>query len=259
MADVQYWDDVLTQEIEELNNLINDEIPGASNDDSKSFAISQAESKLKTAMKTKKTLKMETRLVPDTKTRKRYEDRHASFDQNLSLLKADLSALKQDFARAKLMQGSEEDDPYNVTEEDGQRAGDQMLGEAHALQDKTQDALSNTKAMVEEAKEVGMSSLEELKRQRETLDRIDQDTDRIDSALDVAEKLIKNFSKRMASDRFIQIFTLLNVCLLIFVIVLSTMKKNTGDDDEETNNNWEFPGEGDRYLRSVLKNPSFHH
>jgi novel plant SNARE len=102
---------------------------------------------------------------------------------------------------------------------DGQKAGDQLLGDANRLQDKTQESLDYTKQMVAESKDVGLSSLEELKRQRETLNRIDTEADRVDSALDVAEKLVKNFGKRMASDKFIQCFTVLNVLLLVGVIV----------------------------------------
>mmetsp|Transcript_20014 Transcript_20014/g.22890 ORF Transcript_20014/g.22890 Transcript_20014/m.22890 type:complete len:263 (-) Transcript_20014:143-931(-) len=262
MADVQYWDDMLTQEIDELNALINDEIPAITNDDSKSHAINQAESKLKSASKTKKTLKMETRLVTDTQSRKCYEDRHSRLDENLSHLKADLSALKQDFERARLglMQGSDVGNPYEMSEEDGQRAGDQMLGEAHRLQDKTQDALENTKQMVNEAKEVGMSSLEELKRQRETMDRIDQDTDRIDTALDVAEKLIKNFGKRMASDRFIQCFTLLNVILLIVVIIFAATRGGTTNEQVTPENPLTpISSPGDRKLRSANKTPDLYY
>lgn len=231
-ADVQYWDDILTQEIDEIHALM-DEIPAISKRDAKQNAISQAEAKLKSASKTKKTLKMETRLVTDSQARKRYETRHARLGEDLSHLKADLQALKQEFQREGLMEGAEEDDVYNVTEDDAQKAGDAMLGEAHRLQDKTQESLDYTKQMVAESKEVGLSSLEELKRQRETLDRIDKEADRIDSALDVAERLIKTFGKRMASDRFIQCFAVINVLLLVGVIlyvVLSGKSLGGGKD-----------------------------
>jgi novel plant SNARE len=216
-ADVQYWDDILAGEITEIQTLM-DEIPAITDREDKAAAIQQAEQKLRGANKTKKTLKMETRLVTDSQTRRTYEKRIARLGEDLNSLKADLSALKQDFQRESIM-GNADDDGYSPTEEDGQKAGDQLLGEANRLQDKTQESLDYTKQMVTEAKDVGLSSLEELKRQRETLNRIDQEADRIDSALDVAEKLVKNFGKRMASDKFIQCFTVLNVLLLVGVIL----------------------------------------
>jgi SNARE protein len=124
------------------------------------------------------------------------------------------------------------------TEEDGQKAGDQMLGEAGRIQDKTQESLDYTKQLVAESKDVGLSSLEELKRQRETLNRIDQEADRIDTALDVAEKLVKNFGKRMASDKFIQCFSVLNVLLLVGVILYVVLSgKSLGGADSGARQN----------------------
>lgn len=196
-----------------------DEIPAITDRDGKQSAMDQAESKLKSASKTKKTLKMETRLVTDQQTRKTYETRLTRLGEDLSHLKADLSALKQDFQKEGLMDGAGGDDDFQYTEEDGQKAGDQMLNNARQTQDKTQESLDYTKQLVAESKDVGISSLEELKRQRETLDRIDQEADRIDTALDVAEKLVKNFGKRMASDRFIQCFAVVNVLLLVGVVL----------------------------------------
>mmetsp|Transcript_4106 Transcript_4106/g.6867 ORF Transcript_4106/g.6867 Transcript_4106/m.6867 type:complete len:266 (+) Transcript_4106:110-907(+) len=255
MADVQYWDDILTSEIDEIHQLM-DEIPSMTDHDDKASAIGQAESKLKSASKTKKTLKMETRLVTETQTRKTYESRLTRLGEDLSHLKADLSALKQDFQRESLMDGGGDGDEFSPTTEDGQKAGDNMLGDANRLQDKTQESLDYTKQMVAESKDTGLSSLEELKRQRETLNRIDVETDRIDSALDVAEKLVKNFGKRMASDRFIQCFAVLNVLLLVGVILYAILsgKSLGGSSGEGAPENpiapEQPPPPATRYLRS---------
>jgi SNARE protein len=234
-----------------------DEIPAITDRDGKASAIEQAESKLKSASKTKKTLKMETRLVTETQTRKQYETRLTRLGEDLSHLKADLSALKQDFHREAIMEGAGGDDDYSPTEDDGQKAGDHMLGDATRTQDKTQESLDYTKQMVAESKDVGLSSLEELKRQRETLNRIDQEADRIDSAVDVAEKLIKNFGKRMASDRFIQCFAVLNVLLLVGVIVYAVLSGGSlgGDSGEGAPENPISTQPPNRYLRSSATLP----
>ena len=142
-ADVQYWDDILAGEITEIQTLM-DEIPAITDREDKAAAIQQAEQKLRGANKTKKTLKMETRLVTDSQTRRTYEKRIARLGEDLNSLKADLSALKQDFQRESII-GNAGDDGYSPTEEDGQKAGDQMLGEANRLQDKTQESLGYTK------------------------------------------------------------------------------------------------------------------
>lgn len=223
-ADIQYWDDVLSSEIDQIQSLM-DAIPSMVDDDEKADSLMEVERKLKGANGTKKSLKMETRLVTDIKQRRQYEQRLLRLDEDLSHLNADLQALKQDIERDKLFRGRDgDDDSAEFDEADGQKAGDNMLGEAHRIQDMTQDSLQVTKQLVAESKEVGMSTLEELRRQRETLTRIDQQIDRVDGALGTAEKLVKHFSKRMASDRFIQCFAMINVLLLVGVILYTVLK-----------------------------------
>eukprot|EP00542_Grammatophora_oceanica_P018299 CAMPEP_0194028590 /NCGR_PEP_ID=MMETSP0009_2-20130614/2519_1 /TAXON_ID=210454 /ORGANISM="Grammatophora oceanica, Strain CCMP 410" /LENGTH=272 /DNA_ID=CAMNT_0038668025 /DNA_START=55 /DNA_END=873 /DNA_ORIENTATION=+ len=231
MADIQYWDDVLTNEIEDIQASM-DDIPAITDVEDKLSALREVDKKIKGANGTKKSLKMETRLVTDVKQRRQYEQRLHRLDEDLKHLQADLAALKQDAERQSLFggggdgggdSGEEYSDGFGK-EENAVKAGDDMLAAAHNTQEQTQESLDYTKQLVAESKEVGMSTLEELKRQRETLTRIDQETDRIDSALDRAEKLIKHFSKRMASDKFIQCFTVVNVLLLVGVVVYSIFK-----------------------------------
>ena len=223
-ADIQYWDDVLSSEIDQIQSIM-DAIPSMVDDDEKAHSLMEVERKLKGANGTKKSLKMETRLVTDIKQRRQYEQRLQRLDEDLSHLNADLQALKQDVARDRLFDGRDGDQDWDEFDEtEGVKAGDNMLGTAHRIQDQTQDSLNVTKQLVAESKEVGMSTLEELRRQRETLTRIDQQVDRIDGALGTAEKLVKQFSKRMASDRFIQCFAFINVMLLVGVVLYVILK-----------------------------------
>jgi novel plant SNARE len=77
--------------------------------------------------------------------------------------------------------------------------------------------------------------LEELERQREVLSNIERETDRLDDNLARSEKLLKQFGRRMASDHFIQCFTVINVLLLCGVILYAVLKgkKIGGDDDAQ--------------------------
>merc|ERR1712151_739861 len=105
--------------------------------------------------------------------------------------------------------------------------GDKLIGDMHNIQDKTQSSLDNTKNLIEASKDVGLSTLEELHRQREQLQQIDEDVDRLEDNLKRADKLLTHFGKRMATDRFIQCFALVNICLLVGLIVYLTVKKGT--------------------------------
>jgi hypothetical protein len=144
-------------------------------------------------------------------------------DQELRTLKADLKALQADDHRGELFvsggAGGEDD------EADPTMAGTNMLSEAAALQDKTQDSLVNTRNMIAASKEVGVATLEELQRQREVINNIDKETDRLDDNLARAEALLKQFGKRMAGDKFIQCFAVINCCLLCGVVIWAIMKK----------------------------------
>lgn len=209
-----------------------DEIPDASSDDKQNL-IDEALSKIRGATGTKRSFKMEIRLIPDVQERRKYESRLASFDQQLKGLSSDAKALESELQRNEL--NLQEGAGKQFSTEDAQKAGDQMLSEAHNLQDKTQDALSNTKQMIAESKEVGVATLEELERQRQVLTNIDQETDRIDDSLARAEKLLKTFGKRMAGDHFIQCFAVVNCLMLLGVLLYAIIGKKSlggGDGDE---------------------------
>ena len=207
-----------------------DDIPALSNPGERDAALSQAEERLRSAKGTKRSYKMETRLVQDVKKRRKLEKRLQKLDQELKALNADLKALKAEADRGELM-GAGGGGGAGGADEDPTKAGTDMLNEASRLQDKTQDSLTNTKAMIAQSKEVGVSTLEELQRQREVLNNIDKEADRMDDNLARSEALIKNFSKRMAGDKFIQCFAVVNCLLLIGVVVYVVINKGKDDDD----------------------------
>lgn len=186
-------------------------------------AVQEAKQAVSGANSTKRSFKMEIRLVSDAQSRRKYESRLQQLDQKLKGLNADVKAVESETARGELFLSSNGGE-RSEQPGDGVAAGNQMLQEAHGLQDKTQDSLSRTKQMVAESKEVGVATLEELQRQREVLTSIEQETDRLDDNLARAEKLLKQFGRRMASDHFIQCFTMINVLLLLGVIVYAILK-----------------------------------
>ena len=233
-ADIQYWDDTLTEEIEGIEGLL-DRTPDLKGME-KSAAIDRVKSRLRSAAGTKRSFKMEIRLIQDMQVRRQYEGRLQQLDQKLKILQQDCKAIEAESARGELfVQADTEGDGGGAGggEMDGVKAGDNMLKEASALQDKTQDSLANTKNMIAESKEVGVSTLEELERQRDVIGSIERETDRIDDNLARAEALLKQFGKRMATDNLIQCFAVVNCLLLVGVVLYAIIKKGgiTGSDD----------------------------
>lgn len=198
--------------------------------------MEDADHRLRGAAGTKRSFKMEIRLVQDINERRRLEGRLQNMEQELRTLKADLKALQADENRGELFisggAGNGADGEMDPT-----MAGTNMLSQAGALQDKTQDSLFNTKSMIAASKEVGVSTLEELQRQREVIQNIDREADRMDDNLARAEALLKQFGKRMASDKFIQCFAVVNCLLLIGVVIFAIQKKGgiLGDEPAPPN------------------------
>jgi len=229
MGDIQYWDDTLTEEITSIQQVL-DSVPSLSDPVERASALEEAEGRLKGAQGTKRSFKMETRLVQDVKQRRKLEKRLAKLDQQLKALKADLKALQAEENRGQLFVGGRAG--QDGDEEDATRAGTNMLNEAKALQDKTQDSLANTKNLIAQSKEVGVSTLEELQRQREVIENIDKEADRMDDNLARSQALLKQFGKRMATDKFIQCFAVINCLLFLGVVVYVAFIKE--DDPNES-------------------------
>mmetsp|Transcript_4567 Transcript_4567/g.6494 ORF Transcript_4567/g.6494 Transcript_4567/m.6494 type:complete len:251 (+) Transcript_4567:102-854(+) len=222
MADVQFWEDTLRDELEDIHRSL-EKVKKAKSTEKKSSYLQKVEKKLRNAQGTKRSFKMETRLVSDQGIRKQFENTLAQLDEELKAAVADARAIKQEMEREELMEGQNDNAKVDngVTDE---QAGDYLLDESKKIQDKTQESLNRTKQLVAESKEVGVSTLEELERQRDQIGRIDADADRIVDNLERSQALIKHFGKRMASDKFVQCFAVINVLLLVGVVAYAILK-----------------------------------
>lgn len=231
MTDIQYWEDTLTEEISSIQQLL-DSIPSLHDALERASALEQADDRLRSAQGTKRSFKMEIRLVQDVKERRRLEQRLQKMEQEVRTLQADLKALQAEENRGELFVSGGGGGAGLDGEQDATKAGSNMLAEASALQDKTQDSLTNTRNLIAQSKEVGVSTLEELQRQREVIQNIEKEADRMDDNLARAEALIKQFGKRIASDKFIQCFAVLNCLLLLGVVLYAVINGgNLGPQD----------------------------
>lgn len=215
-------------------------------------ALEEADAALQDATGKKRSFKMEIRLVQDQDLRSKYTKRLKKYENELRTLKADLKALQSEANRGELFVSGGASGRNGDGDMDPTMAGGNMLNEASALQDKTQDALGNTKSMIEASKQVGVATLEELQRQREVITNIDSEVDRMGDNLARAEALLKQFGKRMAGDKFIQCFAVLNCLLFVGVIIWAIVKGRAGSLFGEP----DAPANpiGDRMLRGFVDN-----
>jgi len=239
MADIHFWRDSITNEITEIESLLNS-ARSTSDALSKSSYLANAEKKLKSSKATLRSFKMETRLLANPSDRSTYETEHSRYERTIAQFTSDLNSLKSDENRNQLFLGANTNSngmASNSTSSDpttqAQNDGDAMLSEAQRLQDKTSQSLANTQTMIEESKTTGMMTLEELARQKEQLVTVDNNVNQLNDDLNRADQLIKTFGKRMATDKMIQCFAVVNVILVVSVVVYSVVKSQN-DDKEET-------------------------
>ena len=237
MADVQYWDDTLTEECQSIRQLLNNASSVMESAGGKATALDKAEKKLRAAQGTARSYKMETRLVPDPKQRRNYETKLSQLSDELATLANDTKALRSGLHRDQLFVGAKSTGATSTDGMTGEEAGDIMLTDMNAIQDKTKTSLANTKGMVAASKQVGEATMEELLRQREQIRTIDNEAMRIEDNLNRADRLIKTFGKRMATDRFIQCFACVNILLLAGVVGYFVFKNQTKQPNQNNTSN----------------------
>ena len=187
----------------------------------RSQKVNEIDAKLVRCKTIKKSFKMECRLIKDNITRRAHEDKLSSYEVRITALEGELKWAKTEGDKAAVFSGAKGGG-------DPEKDGDAMLKEADRLQDKTAQSLAHTAQLVAASKEVGAATIEELHRQREQIKDITEEVMQIEDNLTRADKLIKSFGRRMMTDKFIQCFACINVCLLAGVIAYAVVQKNKG-------------------------------
>lgn len=158
--------------------------------------------------------------MPDANERTKYKRELTHYEETIAQLTADLRNLRSEGNRQQLFLGANAEG----TEMSPEASGDALLNDAGRLQDKTQQSLHNTKKLVAESKEVATTTAEELKRQRDKIHGIDQNVMEMENELDRADRLIKTFGKRMATDKLIQCFACCNLLMIVGVVIYVIVK-----------------------------------
>lgn len=230
-ADVQYWKDSIINEIDATRALISS-IPNRQDRLERRKIIEQADKNIRNAKANCRSFKAEIRIIADPGESSRYRNELANFEKTLSKLNGDLQSYKSEESRSQLFLNANSSGNGKFDEENPTKGGDQLLDEADNLQDKTRQSLTNTRFMVDESKNTGSITLEELRRQREQLNTVDEHVNTITDELVRADKLIKAFGKRMATDKLIQCFACVNILLIVGVVVYAVVKGGLPGNNE---------------------------
>lgn len=177
----------------------------------------------------KKSFGLELRVTPRAE-KADYDKKAKEVETEFNNLLSDLAELREhskEQDKRDLMSGKK--DRYSTEGRDN----DDLLSDAHGIQDDTMASLARSRALVEASQEIGTATLEVLVTQREQINDISDEIDVIDSNLTRAEKLITAFGKRMATDRILQFFTFVNIILVIAVVAYAIDNKKKLEKDNE--------------------------
>ncbi|KAJ1458558.1 hypothetical protein M885DRAFT_513060 [Pelagophyceae sp. CCMP2097] len=223
MTDVAYWAESYGAVVDELERLVH-------RLESSDGSVAECEAKLKRAKDVQKSFSLELRLLRDKFQKLNHDATLKKLNDRLADLSGKIAFAKNASDRHALF--AAKDAKVEV------KSNNDYLTAAEHLQDQTGAALQRTLALIEASKEVGTSTLEELERQHEQIKDITADVLIIDDNLKRADRLIRNFAKRMMTDRIIQTFCFLNLCALCGIIAYAVVtKKSIGGKNKSSTNN----------------------
>lgn len=223
MTDIKYWADEYQRETEEFKVVVDKlkALVESSNLKAMDSANKDCDGKSNRVKEVQKSFWIEYKLIRDKAIKAEFEERGHGIDDLYKTVMNDWKRCKFPAEKGGLFDGKVgagagvESNPYTTEGKNN----DSLLNEAHKIQDLTFESLSRTKNMIEASKEVGAATIEQLRGQREQIVEIEKEVDLMDSNLVRAEKLIGNFTRRMATDRLIQFFAAANIVVLLGLIL----------------------------------------
>lgn len=109
----------------------------------------------------------------------------------------------------------------------------ELVDEAKNVQQESLQSTNRAKQVLEHTIQIGTDTSDALKRQTDMLQNVDSNLDAIESNLKRAEKQIRVFLRRMATDKIILALLLLVVLSVVISIVVTVVRnKTTGSNDQ---------------------------
>jgi len=112
--------------------------------------------------------------------------------------------------------GSAAQDPDTMTTQ-------QVLEKGAKTQDESIKSLDRTIATIEQTKHLGSETAQALAEQTEQLGRISEGVDEVESNLKQADKQLRAFVRKIATDKIIMGFMCLIVCAIVAIIVIKVV------------------------------------
>ncbi|KAG3096996.1 hypothetical protein PI124_g15717 [Phytophthora idaei] len=222
MAEISYYDADLSDAITKLNELMGKVAkapPGV-----RPEMLAMAEVKLKEMIELKKGFQLALRQAP--------RDQVAAFREKFEEHCARVEELSSEFRWAKAEQernglfGDRATASAAGTRGTNGLGNKELLDKTLDIQSKTEQSLMSTAKMVEQSKDVAAATAEALRGQREHIVEITDAVMGIEDSLQRADKLIRSFARRMATDRVILLFAFLVIVGIAGIVGYKSMHPN---------------------------------
>lgn len=230
MGDIEYWYKTYSDRVTNYEGKVDGMGTVHAGDDIEDQVAACAKVEKK-AEKDKRALGMEARLIKDADMKSQWEEKIQQLDDRLATAKRALATKKEQaelFGSGGAQSGAGGGGmPGHIGP-----TNDEYLDKTEEVHDKIDSSLANTLNLVNESEEVGAATLEALAAQRTQIEGIHGTVLNIEDALNRSDALLRQFGKRMATDRMIQFFFMLNVLGLIGIIIYSVLQNQglNGDD-----------------------------
>ena len=217
--DIQFCDEDLAETIDSFSQDVVS-LSGL-NGSARTQLIKECEQKASRVRTLKKGYNLEMRQL-NKSDQKVFQAKLREHDHKFEEALKDFKWAKSDNNRSELLGDRVDGDPNKMD-------GDTMLKAAVDIQGKTEVSLGKTKQMVDTSKEVGMAISGELEKQRDQIRDITDEMMSIEDKLKRADRLIRNFTKRMMTDKVIMCFTFLVVIGIAVIIIYATLNPDQSE------------------------------
>mmetsp|Transcript_19454 Transcript_19454/g.25113 ORF Transcript_19454/g.25113 Transcript_19454/m.25113 type:complete len:236 (+) Transcript_19454:177-884(+) len=228
---MEYWDNTLTKSVEELKREV-EELGGAACTDASDAHQKLAECDRKVAQikKAKNSYLSECRILEDPAEEIHYKTKLRHMDEQVIAAQERMAHFRRDLESQELLAD-------HRAENNEASNNDEYLSKIEGKLDDIKESYQRDEVYLEEIKVVGSEAVTKLRGQREQIIEITEKTQEIDNLLHRADILIRNFGRRMATDRLIQIFAMINILLLVGVVIYAIVSgANLSDGVQDKNN-----------------------
>jgi SNARE protein len=221
--EIQFLDDemrdVLVQVQKGIDELMS---PGAKklSFDARAEKMANVQQRLDRAKKLYQSFKVELRDL-QRDSLKEFQAKGNEHNQNITKLGADLQAAKAALERGDLLEGKEAPKPVDLET----ASTKQVIDHGKAIQAKSAESLGRAAKLVNQSEAIGSETAARLKAQTEQMKGIYSNVDKIEGDLERADKIMRAFMRRMATDKLVLCFILL---IIVGIITIVAWKASQG-------------------------------